>query len=146
MPRSTTRKRPCKVCRRWFLPDVRHRDRQKTCGPECRKEWHKRQCASWNKRNKEYFKANYLQKKLDEVRHSSKKSPETSGKPPPNRVSLDLPWDVIQDVIGLEAAVIVGYIIEQIIRGRQAPIKGCPRGEDSGSPNGFSRRFNNITC
>ena len=35
------RKRPCRVCRRWFQPDARLGDRQKTCGdPECKREWH----------------------------------------------------------------------------------------------------------
>ncbi len=41
MQRAKPRKRPCRVCRRWFLPDGRLKNRQKTCGnPECQREWH----------------------------------------------------------------------------------------------------------
>jgi hypothetical protein len=40
MPNAKTRKRPCRVCGRWFLPDVRCRSRQKTCGSlDCQNEW-----------------------------------------------------------------------------------------------------------
>ena len=35
--------RPCVVCRRWFTPDPRVGDRQKTCGrAECQREHHRR--------------------------------------------------------------------------------------------------------
>ena len=67
MPKAKTRKRPCKICKKWFMPDVRHTDRQKTCGLECRTELHRRRCAEYNKKNRKSSKADYLQKKLDEV-------------------------------------------------------------------------------
>ena len=39
MQRAKPRGRPCRVCRRWFLPDGRLKNRQKTCGnPECQRE------------------------------------------------------------------------------------------------------------
>jgi len=39
-------KRPCRICREWFTPNNKLKERQKTCGkPECKKEWHKRVCA-----------------------------------------------------------------------------------------------------
>ena len=62
------KKRPCCICRRWFLPDAKVKDRQVTCGDkECQREHHRRQCAKWNKKNTDYFRSNYLQKKLDKV-------------------------------------------------------------------------------
>ena len=37
-----------------------------TCGdPRCKREWHRKKCAEWNRKNEDYFRANYLQKKLD---------------------------------------------------------------------------------
>jgi hypothetical protein len=43
-------------------------DRQKTCGGEaCRREWHRRRCREWNRRNTAYYRENYLQKKLEET-------------------------------------------------------------------------------
>ena len=111
MPKAKTRKRPCRICRRWFLPDVRHKDRQKTCGrSECRNEWHRRQCAQWNKKNKAYFKANYLLKKLEVL----DRPPEASIARP--RIQLHLPRQDIQDVIGLKSLVIIEYMIEQILK------------------------------
>ena len=66
MSRSPTRKRPCRVCKRWFIPHPRLKDRQKTCGdPQCQREWHRRKCEQWNHNNVDYFKDNYLDKKLE---------------------------------------------------------------------------------
>ena len=67
MPRALpTRKRPCRICRRWFLPNPRLKSRQMTCGDaRCKTEWHRKKCAEWNRRNPDYFKANYLQKRLE---------------------------------------------------------------------------------
>ncbi len=62
------KKRPCRICHRWFLPDAKVKDRQVTCGdPECQKQQHKKQCAKWNRKNADYFRSNYLQKKLDKA-------------------------------------------------------------------------------
>ena len=68
MSRSPTRKRPCRVCKRWFIPHPRLKDRQKTCGsPQCQREWHRRKCEQWNHNNVDYFKDNYLDKKLEQT-------------------------------------------------------------------------------
>jgi hypothetical protein len=118
MPKAKSRKRPCRICRRWFLPDVRHQDRQNTCGrSECRDEWHRRQCAEWNRKNKEYFKANYLVKKLEKVNdlHVGVLPVKTPTVPAP-RIRLHLPRQDIQDVMGPKLLVIIEYIIEQIIQ------------------------------
>jgi integrase len=48
MSQIRSRKRPCKICRKWFLPDVRQAGRQKTCSAGCRRELHRRSCAEWN--------------------------------------------------------------------------------------------------
>ena len=62
------KKRPCCICHRWFLPDAKVKDRQVTCGdPECQKQQHRKQCVKWNRKNTDYFKSNYLQKKLDKA-------------------------------------------------------------------------------
>ncbi len=60
------KKRPCAVCRRWFRPHPKVKNRAVTCcDPQCQQEWHRRQCQKWNRRNKTYFRSNYLQKKLE---------------------------------------------------------------------------------
>jgi hypothetical protein len=99
-----TKKRPCCICRRWFTPHPRLKDRQRTCGdPGCKKEWHRRKCAQWNKRHADYFKANYLQKKLD-----SKIQVNT-------RLNTGLPTDFVQEVIGVQHLVIMEYLAQLIL-------------------------------
>ena len=49
------RKRPCRICRCWFLPHPRAGPRQQVCSrPECQRERHRRACADWRRRNPDY--------------------------------------------------------------------------------------------
>jgi len=111
MPRVKTRKRPCAICRRWFTPDPRQIGRQKTCGPDCQRELHRRQCADWNRKNKSYFKAIYLAEKIERAKD-----------PPPvlpaSRSDLALPEEVIVETTGPDLLIILEYIIEQVIHRR----------------------------
>ena len=67
-------KRPCGICRRWFTPNTKLKKRQQTCGkPECKREWHKKTCSKWNKKNRHESKLNYMQKKINEVLEAEKK-------------------------------------------------------------------------
>jgi hypothetical protein len=89
------------------MPNPRVKDRQKTCGdPECQRKWRKKKCAEWNRKNRDYFKANYLQKKLEAV---------TLSEVPPgslllkSRLKLGLPFSCFQEVISIQQAVIIEY-------------------------------------
>ena len=118
MPRARTRKRPCRICRRWFLPDPRQIGRQKTCGdPACQSENHRQRCQEWNRKNRDYFKANYLSAKLERTRDppasSIKKATVVT---PPSRIKLWLPKNVVVDVTGAKQLVILEYIIEQVMQ------------------------------
>jgi hypothetical protein len=118
MQRAKTRKRPCKICRRWFLPDPRQEERHKTCGrPECQRELHRRQCQKWNWKNTAYFKGIYLAEKLERTKDPPNPAEK---KPTPivakSRIDLGLPRDVLVDHVGSERLVILDYIVEQIIR------------------------------
>ena len=118
MSTTRTRKRPCSVCRRWFLPDVHQIGRQQTCGsPGCQKELHRRRCRQWNKKNREYFKANYLSAKLERTKDPpeatiSKSSAGLSS----GRMRLGLPKQTIIEVVGVQQFVILKYIIEQVMQ------------------------------
>jgi len=119
MANTKARKRPCSICRKWFLPDVRQKGRQTTCSLACRKQKHRRQCKAWNEKNKTYFKAIYLNKKLEQTNKPPPDHPAESKKkhsPPPCRVNLNLPYDVIESQIGTGASIIAQYLIEQIVR------------------------------
>lgn len=63
--RRKSKKRPCRICRKWYLPNPRVAERQKTCGAEiCKRKWHAKKCEEWNKKHPSYFSEIYLSKKL----------------------------------------------------------------------------------
>lgn len=123
MPKSSSRKRPCSICRKWFLPDVRQKGRQKTCdNPDCRREYHRRQCADWNKKNKEYFKGNYLNAKLEKVANPSP-DPCTPPQPgirpilmPECRMRPIIPRDIALREVGARKLIIIEYLAEQLMQ------------------------------
>jgi len=101
------------------LPDVRQKGRQKTCGPDCQNELHRRQCADWNKKNKAYFKNNYLGKKLEKAT-GSKTVPDSSKTSLPPQTKPVLPIEIITTEYGIKPAIIVQYLVTQIINQTRA--------------------------
>lgn len=117
MTRARTRKRPCKICRKWFLPDVRQIGRQKTCGStECQKENHRRLCRQWNHKNPEYFKSNYLGAKIERTKDPPVAEKTTAVDLPASRIKLGLRTNVILEHTGAQQLVILEYIIDQIMQ------------------------------
>lgn len=122
---SRTNKRPCRICGRWFDPHPRLGDRQKTCGhEECRREWHRRQCSDWNRRNSAYFKSNYLRKKLDSLCPSEVEGARAhdASAPEPGR-KAQLPLLGFQDVISIQHIIIIEYLIRHLFFRFQEVIK-----------------------
>lgn len=130
-------KRPCRICRKWFTPDPRLGDRQKTCGKErCKRKWHAKKCDEWNKKNRSYFQAIYLSSKLESSKTLSQSDicpPPFSNpdknfpiRPPSSRSSLQLPEDVIQDVIGVQPLIIIEYVAQLLVRSFKEVIRAQP--------------------
>ena len=114
-------KRPCRICRRWYIPHPRVEDRQMTCGdPGCKREWHRKKCADWNRKNAEYFRANYLQKKLDAL---SQPKGVAGVCPVRSRSPSGLPREKVQEVIGIEHFVIIEYLVQLLLRRFQELIR-----------------------
>ena len=114
-------KRPCRICRRWFIPHPRVEDRQMTCGdPCCKREWHRKKCADWNRKNAEYFRANYLQKKLDALSHAKGSARVLTIR---SRFRSGLPHEKVQEVIGVELLVIMEYLVQLLLRRFQELIR-----------------------
>lgn len=112
MAKKTRKKRPCSICRKWFQPDVRQIGRQRTCSDACRKELHRRQCEKLNRKNKADSKNNYLGKKIEkavEMETQGVSRPLRQGKSPV------LPLDVISTHYGIKTAVMIEYIVAQIV-------------------------------
>ena len=124
------KKRPCRVCGKWYAPHPRLYDRQQTCGAkECQRKWHARKCAEWNRKNPAYFKEIYLRGRLESFGSVSPPERASPGTPchindPPRRSSpLDLPQDVIKEVIEVKQLIIIEYIARLLMRGVQEVIK-----------------------
>lgn len=132
MPRRTSKKRPCRICRKWFTPDPRVGDRQKTCGDhECMRKWHTKKCAEWNRNNRKCAQENYLHDKLAQAVGESddtKKTPAAgSASIPPVSTSYSasfpqLPRCLVQEVIGAQQLVIIEYIARQLFKAVQEVI------------------------
>ncbi len=107
-------KRPCRICRRWFIPHPRVEDRQMTCGdPRCKREWHRKKCVEWNRKNADYFRSNYLQKKLDTLIQAKGRARFF---PVKSRFRSGLPHEKVQEVIGIEHLVIMEYLVQLLVR------------------------------
>lgn len=118
------KKRPCRICKKWFAPHPRLGDRQKTCGSkECQKKWHAKKSAQWNRQHRATFQATYLSKKLQAVQDQE----VANIKPPPqlqkSTIFPKLPQEVIQEVISIQQLVIVEYLSQVLLRSVQEVIR-----------------------
>lgn len=110
------------------LSSYRSRGKQKTCGStKCKKQWHTKKCAEWNKKNPQYFKAIYLSKKL-QAAQSDARCCDAPGVPvePNNPVLPGLPRKEVQEVMGVKLFVIIEYICRLLLKRFQEVNKSKP--------------------
>ncbi len=121
---SYIKKRPCRICRKWFIPNPRVGDRQKTCGSnECKQKWHNKKCAQWNRQNRATFQTNYIDKKLQAVKNQGNSSDKPLPQVPQSGKNPKLPQELIQEVIGAQAFVIAEYLSQVLLRSVQEVIR-----------------------
>ncbi len=123
--RRKSRKRPCRICRKWFCPDPRVGERQKTCGnQDCQDKWHAKKCSEWNNKNTVYFREIYLTKKLAVAKADTAPAnpPSPPFKPRTKKISYplsakysQLPRNLIQEVIGVQPLVIIEYVSQLLL-------------------------------
>ena len=114
------KKRPCRVCKKWFIPNPRVGSRQKTCGAkECQNKWHAKKCSQWNRQNRAYFQGNYLSKKLQTVQNQESSPGKSPSQLPESGKIVKLPREVIQEVIGAQQFVIAEYLTRILLRSVQ---------------------------
>ena len=103
------RKKPCRICRRWFQPDPRVGGRQRACRkPECQTARRQKTQASWRDRNPGYG----IAWRMDQ---------RTAGIPSPEPMRLpiplnQLPWSVAKDQFGVQGADFISVMGALIIR------------------------------
>ena len=103
------RKKPCRICRRWFQPDPRVGGRQRACGdPECQIARRQKTQASWRDRNPGYG----VGWRMDQ-RAARTQPPEPLRLPAPLN---QRPWNVAKDQFGLQGADFIGVMGALIVR------------------------------
>lgn len=113
------RKRPCRVCGKWFMPSARVGSRQRVCSSaECQRERHRRDCAAWRARHPDYAREGRLRDRLTGPARDETRSPAGMG---------EVDWSAARDLVGLEVVVIMQLMLEVLERRsrdlvrRQAP-------------------------
>ena len=98
-------KRPCRICRRWFVPNRRVGRRQRACSaPACQIARRAKTQASWRRRNPDYFIAHRLQRRRVTAEHAAVLPLIL---PPP---LSQLPWDLAQDTFGVVGTDFLGHL------------------------------------
>ena len=98
-------KRPCRICRRWFVPDRRVGCRQRACAaPACQIARRAQTQASWRRRNPDYFIAHRVQRRRVQAEHTVVLPLVL---PPP---LSQLPWDLAQDTFGVVGTDFLGHL------------------------------------
>lgn len=114
----------CTVCRKWYSPEPQVGKRQKTCSKVCSKERHRRKCERWNRANKHLRIGAQLKRCLDQAKKEAAESKpgKASARKPLSRgkrrlaksEAVDIPKQEIQDEIGVEATVIIEFIVQML--------------------------------
>lgn len=100
------------MCRRWFLPDARVGARQRACDrEECQRERHRRADRAWHAANRDYDRDRRWRETLAAAKAKPEAAPPAPNAPPP---SPGLPWEVVQDEMGVEGRVIIAGIVRVI--------------------------------
>jgi hypothetical protein len=114
------KKRPCSICRRWFLPDVRVGARQVTCGATaCQRTRRERTHAAWRAENADYD----VDRRWREAVDAAKAEPEATSVTETQGPGAGVPWDVVQDEMRVEARVILAGVVRVIGRWAQTEMR-----------------------
>ena len=126
-----SKRRPCRICGRWFHPDPRVGSRQRACGRlECQRKRREKTQAAWRSENPEYFLRRRLQRRANAARAAEdaveypKKLQASEGegevrRPEPLRVPrvlAPIPWDLAQDEIGVAATDFLAVTAQLLVK------------------------------
>ena len=104
------RKRPCRICRRWFRPDSRVGVRQRAChAPECQTARRQKTQASWRSRNAGYA----IAWRIDRRATQAPQPPEPLRLPAPLN---QLPWEFAKDQLSAQDIDFIGVMGALILR------------------------------
>jgi hypothetical protein len=114
-------KRPCCICRHWFVPDRRIGRRQRACSVSaCQIARRARAQASWRRRNPDYFIAHRVQRRRLKAGESQGGVPPLVLPPPLSQ----LPWDLAQEEFGVAGTDFLGHLSRVLLGAAQAQKAG----------------------
>ena len=111
------KKRPCRICHIWFLPDKHAGDRQHVCSSDaCQRERHRRSCAEWHQCEGPAERADRLARRLTPpepplAANTMTKHGIPSDRPP---TVAGLRLDVLRDAVGWQAGVVIELLAKQL--------------------------------
>lgn len=112
-----SRKRPCRICRKWFFPHPRAGDRQRVCSERaCQRERVRRSVAAWRKRNAEEDEADRLRRRL---RPEPTAVTDTLATPSAAAPLGRLDVVAARNAVGLQVAVFVEETARELLGGRR---------------------------
>src|SRR5215468_5672090 len=136
---AVRKKRPCCICRRWFLPDARVGARQRACGAaECQRARHRAADRAWHGRQRDYDRGRHWQAAVNAAKAGSKPTPPDRPRP-----LAEVPWDVAQDAMAPEAVVILAGVARVLAEWVEDEIRRQvydPPGRSGGVRGGGARR------
>ena len=106
---AVRKKRPCSICRRWFLPDARVGDRQRTCGSSaCQQARREQTHRAWREENRDYDRDRRWRLAI-----GAAKADPTCGPPGPHAPApmSGVPWEVVQTEMEVEGRVILAGVV-----------------------------------
>jgi len=104
------RKKPCRICRRWFRPDPRVGVLQRSCGnADCQTARRQRTQANWRSRNPGYA----IAWRIDQRAAQTQSPPEPMRLPAPLN---QLPWEFAKDQFGPQRADFIGVMGALMVR------------------------------
>lgn len=129
--KAAARKRPCRICRRWFLPAPRAGNRQYACSsPDCQRERHRRSCARWRSAERdaehEHTLAQRLRAPVAELIALSAPAPthvavhappgESPAPAPSSKRAATTGARQLRDAVGMELCVVLRIFAEHLLR------------------------------
>ena len=119
------RRRPCKICGRWFKPDPRAGNRQQTCSNKaCQKERHRRNCEVINQANRDNERAHRVRQKLQKVPPAKSSLSNCRGPTPDKQIC----WPLARKAVGVEVAVLVEMSLKSLQAWVQDSVHTQPQG------------------
>jgi hypothetical protein len=109
------RKKPCRVCRKWYQPGRRGGHHQKTCGQEsCKREWHRKKCREWRHANRDYVVEVRARQKMERLEEEPRAGRKWGNLLEP---VFEYPFELGKAVMGIQASVFMEVTLKVLWRG-----------------------------